>query len=377
MKKAFTLFAAALLGFCAYADDVPCPSKLNLAVINADDPAQVEIELQLTNSSLNLNGFNMEIEKEAGSEAVKFKRVNWKWFTAEGYGTTILSRLDAPDDIKESMLTDFCDVQSNWKQNSDHLVIIEILKTLDCRFFPVLEEPAGIGKFWLDFSECEDGDYTLIAPATPTGCSFSYTGGVEGSRAWTTDEPITITINKTGDVITQKTDEPQPQPAEYSEFYAVGTFNGWSQEENMVELEANEAGTEFTGTVEFANDDETKEFKLITPVEDGWKWFGGVDDNQVGYFLITEELLNNPIDLIDGANFKVENPGKYTITVMNPAKGLQEPLVMTVSYDGGTGINTINSDNTGDNRIFDLQGRQLQSVPEHGIYIQNGKKYVK
>ena len=29
-----------------------------------------------------------------------------------------------------------------------------------------------------------------------------------------------------------------------------------------------------------------------------------------------------------------------------------------------------------DNRIFDLQGRQLFSVPEQGIYIKNGKKYV-
>ena len=30
-----------------------------------------------------------------------------------------------------------------------------------------------------------------------------------------------------------------------------------------------------------------------------------------------------------------------------------------------------------DSRIFDLQGRELKSVPEHGIYIQNGKKHIK
>ncbi len=29
------------------------------------------------------------------------------------------------------------------------------------------------------------------------------------------------------------------------------------------------------------------------------------------------------------------------------------------------------------NKCYDLQGRELQAVPEHGIYIQNGKKYVK
>jgi hypothetical protein len=39
-------------------------------------------------------------------------------------------------------------------------------------------------------------------------------------------------------------------------------------------------------------------------------------------------------------------------------------------------ITTITNDKV-DNRIFDLQGRELKSVPENGIYIQNGKKYVK
>ncbi len=371
MKKVFTLFAAALIGLSAFAQEEVCPSKLNFALLNAENPAQVEIELQLTNASENLNGFNMEILKEEGSEAVAFKRVNWKWFTAQGYGTTILQRLDAPDDVKEEMLSDFCDVQSNWKQAVDRLVIIEILKTLDCRFFPVLEEPAGIGKFWLDFSNCEDGDYTITALSTPATMSFSYTGGVEGTRAWTGDE-VTITLNKAGDVITVKGDE--PQPVEYDAFYLTGTFNEWNQDvANMTELVSNEDGTQYTCTLEL---EDGAEFKVVTPVEGGLKWFGGEDANQVGYFLINDGLLNNPISLIDGANFKVEGAGKYTITVMQPAKGLAEPLVMMVSKDV-TGISTINSDKAGDNRIFDLQGRELQSVPEHGIYIQNGKKYVK
>jgi hypothetical protein len=48
---------------------------------------------------------------------------------------------------------------------------------------------------------------------------------------------------------------------------------------------------------------------------------------------------------------------------------------MTVSKEV-TGISTILTDKA-DSHIFDLQGRQLNSVPAHGIYIQNGKKYVK
>ena len=38
-------------------------------------------------------------------------------------------------------------------------------------------------------------------------------------------------------------------------------------------------------------------------------------------------------------------------------------------------IRTVESDGT--NRYFDLQGRQLNSKPEKGIYIINGKKFSK
>ena len=255
MKKIIILFAVALVGLCANAEVSefgPCPSQLKFALLNAENPAQVEVELQLVNASHNLNGFNMEIEKAQGSEAVQWKKVSRNYFTAKGYAATILAMLeDSDDDEREELLSEMCDVKNNVKD--DHLVIIEILSTLDCRFFPVLENPTGIGKFYLDMSACEDGNFELVAPDTPTGCSFSYTKAPgqevcpEPLTAWTADAPITVTLNKAGDEITQ-----------------------------------------------------------------------------------------------------VE-----------------------------TAISTIAVDQPVDNRIFDLQGRELQSVPEHGIYIQNGKKYVK
>ena len=246
MKKIFTLFAAVLLGLCANAEVSeygPCPSKVNFALLNAENPAQVEIELQLVNSSLNLNGFNLKLEKD--NDALQWKKVSRKYFTAAGYAPVILARLDdATDEEREELLSDMCDVQSNVNPEGK-LVLIEILKTNDCRFFPILEEPAGIGKFWLDMSACGDGDYTIVAPDTPQGNSMSYTQGPEPLTSWTADAPVVLTLHKEGDQIT-------------------------------------------------------------------------------------------------------------------------------------TGISTIASDEQPvDNRIFDLQGRELQSVPEHGIYIQNGKKYVK
>ncbi len=258
MKKIFTLFAAALVGFCAFAQE--CPSQLQFALLNASAVNKVEIELQLTNSSLNLNGFNMQVEKAEGSESLVFRKSNGEYFQVTGYGNVILQRwettmgededtgdeieIPVTDEMREDKLSSKLDNKSAINPNGQ-LVIVQILSTLDCRFYPVLDTPTGIGKFFLNMSNCEDGDYRIFTPYTAQGLSFSYTGGPEPKDSWQADAPIDITLNKNGNEITV------------------------------------------------------------------------------------------------------------------------------------TGISTIAVDKPVDNRIFDLQGRELQSVPEHGIYIQNGKKYVK
>ena len=49
-----------------------------------------------------------------------------------------------------------------------------------------------------------------------------------------------------------------------------------------------------------------------------------------------------------------------------------------MEYLNSSTITTVSGDcENVDSRIFDLQGRELKSVPEHGIYIQNGKKHIK
>ena len=263
MKKIFTLFAAVALGFAAYAQEA-CPSVLSFApMAEEQDANKVMIELQLVNSSLNLNGFNMEVGRYAVAEdgtltadetmqwAEDEDDENWVGFT--GYGHTILARWEGVTDNKrEQQLFMKCDLNCNVKDDTGNLVIIEILKTNDCRFFPILteEDDNTIARFTLDFSACEDTKEPLIlkSDATPQGCSFSYTGGVEGTVAWTIDAPIVLELDKIDGIIKKAVD---------------------------------------------------------------------------------------------------------------------------------TGISTINTDQPADNRIFDLQGRELNRVPESGIYIQNGKKYVK
>ncbi|MBO4721401.1 MAG: hypothetical protein J5629_00540 [Muribaculaceae bacterium] len=252
MKKIFTLFAAALVGLCAYAqDEGPCPSMFYFEPIEeVQEAACVQLELQITNASENLNGFNISIQKPDAAEWFMIDDIFEMYSTNEGYGHNILGmwtgHTEAQMEAAMSRMMDY-----NTAINDGKLVIVEILKTNNCRFFPVFETPAGVAKFAIDFTGCEDTREPLKVWAdntVPSECSFSYTGGVEGTKAWSPDTEPALLLSK-----------------------------------------------------------------------------------------------------VDGM----------------------------VSKAAPTAISTINTDSNVDNRIFDLQGRELQSAPEHGVYIQNGKKYVK
>ena len=99
-----------------------------------------------------------------------------------------------------------------------------------------------------------------------------------------------------------------------SEFYMVGTFNEWNTTESGGRLAfvatENEGVYEVTGTLEAG-----AEFKVITPNGDDWTWYGGVDENNVGYFLINNDLLNVPLQMVDGSNFRIENGGEFTFRI--------------------------------------------------------------
>ena len=206
---------------------------------------------------------------------------------------------------------------------------------------------------------------------------------IEGLAPETEYEVEVMALNEAGDKYTDWTESTHfttlaETVPEISELYVVGSFNGWNTtaEGGRIELVENEDGTQYTGQVDL---EAGAEFKVITfNAEGNTVWFGGIDETQSGHFLINAGLLGVDINLIDGANFMVEDAGKYNITVMEPVEGkaLQEPLVMIVTKEA-TAISTVGVDTKADNRIFDIMGRELKSVPENGIYIQNGKKYVK
>ena len=106
-----------------------------------------------------------------------------------------------------------------------------------------------------------------------------------------------------------------PEP-EFEEFYMVGSFNGWNTNEDGGRLVF--AATEEDGVYETEGTLEASaEFKVITPNAEGdnWIWLGGIDEYGGGYFLINNGLLNQPLQLVDGSNFRMENGGKFTFRV--------------------------------------------------------------
>ncbi|MBO4723609.1 MAG: choice-of-anchor J domain-containing protein [Muribaculaceae bacterium] len=226
------------------------------------------------------------------------------------------------------------------------------------------EVPAGE---WTVVENVEAMTYTMEGLEAETDYEVQVQGIYEDAKATTDWTPSVLFTTLEA-----------PEETGYNEFYIVGTFNDWNYEEEdggRIEMVANEEGTEFTGTVEL---EANAEFKLITPLEYGWKWFGGESDNGM-YFLINSDMLDINITLIDGANFRVEDAGEYTITVKEapnvPSKGIEEPLVMVVTKTS-TGISTIGVDSNS-NEWYNLNGQKLNGKPTvPGIYINGNRKVV-
>ena len=150
-------------------------------------------------------------------------------------------------------------------------------------------------------------------------------------------------------------------------YYLVGTFNGWSQVDGMLEFVDNK--------VEEVALEADAEFKVITFDEAGnTVWFGGEDANGVGYFLINEALYGVNITLMDGANFRMAEAGTYTFELVQEGKAA--PMLKVTKVDE-TGINTVGVDAKADNAYYNLLGVKFNSMPTTpGIYIHNGKKVI-
>ena len=166
----------------------------------------------------------------------------------------------------------------------------------------------------------------------------------------------------------------------FNEFYLVGDFNNWGDGVEPLKFEEVEDGV-FEAKVDLPAGNE---FKVITYGDDDQAiWMGGTDETGVGYYLITNELLNVPTTLWVGAgsNFRMQEAAVYIVRITEAQttglKGISAPLQIEFIYYAPTGIYDINADKGQSNEWYNLNGQKLNGKPVvPGIYINGGKKVI-
>lgn len=149
-------------------------------------------------------------------------------------------------------------------------------------------------------------------------------------------------------------------------FYVVG-FNDW---ENPIEI-TEEGATVDVSAQNFDDPEDTaQEFKIITTNDNGATvWYGGVDDNQVGYFEIGEELLEHIITLDDeGVNFRLAEPGNYTIRLVFLDKAAASGMHLYVTKNEVTAVNGISAKAVAGVKYYNLAGVE-SNKPFNGINV--------
>ena len=167
------------------------------------------------------------------------------------------------------------------------------------------------------------------------------------------------------------------------DFFVVGAFNEWSVADAL-KLEKNEDGI-LSATFDVEGEAEALEFKIATPDDEaeeaaqGMKWFGGVDEYENNFFLVSEELLSAPIDLVSpGANFRLAEAGNYTIQLIainNEGSGApkkisaDDNLQIVVIKNDVTAVADLNADRAASVHYVNLAG-QVSATPFSGVNIQ-------
>ena len=166
-----------------------------------------------------------------------------------------------------------------------------------------------------------------------------------------------------------------PEIEDNEGFFLVGDFNSWNQTAAGGRLAFDEYDN-----LEGVELEAGAEFKVIAFDEDGSTiWFGGQDDNNVGYFLLNNDLMGQGFMCVEGnsgANFRVEEAGTYNIK-LDVLRDFGGAVLMTVTKEDPSAINTVGVDTKADNAYYNLQGVKFNSMPSAaGIYIHNGKKVI-
>jgi hypothetical protein len=234
------------------------------------------------------------------------------------------------------------------------------------KFFSVSYDEAGVPDVQYLY------DYKAGAGSLVTQINYDYAGNlvVSGTKlvilSMPTDDNQTTTPAKKALIVVKNADVP---------YYVVGGFNSWNTNEP---LEITEEGATFD-VVEDPNDVESKEFKILTPGASDWIWLGGIDNNNVGYFEVTEgmmtagteiELYANDETTPNYANFRLPGSGNYTITLAKGAKGLYEGAKIVVKQNNTipTAITDVSAKTVRSIQYVNVAG-QMSDKPFEGVNI--------
>lgn len=125
--------------------------------------------------------------------------------------------------------------------------------------------------------------------------------------------------------------------------YGVGTSDGWRNADGDWESWSGESV--FCVKADF--EAESDQIYYV-----GTKWAASQTEDVPGTYVARYVFVNE-----DGS----ENPDAVLFTV-------------TINYGDAVGINGILADKTGEQKIFDLSGRRIETITKGGMYIINGKK---
>ncbi|MBR1552122.1 MAG: SusF/SusE family outer membrane protein, partial [Muribaculaceae bacterium] len=160
-----------------------------------------------------------------------------------------------------------------------------------------------------------------------------------------------------------------------AKYFVAGGFNGWSTSEN--ELEAQD--DVYTATIDVVGEDEESRMFKIVRVDNATTWFGGADDNNLGKFIVTEELLGKDITLLEGEgeNLLLPAAGNYTfnLTVADAAapagmaKAEGQAFKLVVVKNDVTGVETINAEDIAAVKYVNMAG-QVSATPFEGVNVK-------
>lgn len=235
-------------------------------------------------------------------------------------------------------------------------------------------------------SKGEAATYTVaLASATTGKLTFKISGGSRTCLAITLNG-----IHEGEGIIVDPTDDPTPPPtgetSEYTISPATHSDDAWGFGELSISTSKGysegHVTSDFTGIKYSRNTDYTINLPAgISVTSAEVQAYSNVDDGTAYLERLGGNTYGESDYVFPSRTEKVTKT--YTINLATPASG-----TMVLRFGGNqvvanvklititTGINDIVTPTKSDSRIYNLQGIAVDH-PQHGIYIRNGKKYVK